>query len=119
MAIRIIVDSSADMEEDYAAEHDITIIPMTIAMLTAQRPGNVAAMEWAEVDLDAAEWNISAGKMKTGHAHTVPLAAQAVSDPIAAAANPSATSHETIVPLTTMRWNTEMREHFAKYGLHD
>ena len=32
MAIRIIVDSSADMEEDYAAEHDITIIPMTIAL---------------------------------------------------------------------------------------
>ena len=31
MAIRIIVDSSADMEEDYAAEHDITIIPMTNA----------------------------------------------------------------------------------------
>ncbi len=30
MAIRIIVDSSADMEEDYAAEHGITIIPMTI-----------------------------------------------------------------------------------------
>lgn len=30
MGIRIIVDSSADMEEEYAAEHGITIIPMTI-----------------------------------------------------------------------------------------
>ena len=30
MAIRIIVDSSADMEEDYACAHGITIIPMTI-----------------------------------------------------------------------------------------
>ena len=36
MAIRIIVDSSADMEEDYAAEHDITIIPMTIAFGSEQ-----------------------------------------------------------------------------------
>lgn len=56
----------------------VTRAALTIAMLTAQRPGNVAAMEWAEVDLDAAEWNIPAGKMKTGHAHTVPLATQAV-----------------------------------------
>ena len=31
MAIRIIVDSSADMEEDYAAAHGIQIIPMTIS----------------------------------------------------------------------------------------
>lgn len=30
MAIRIIVDSSADIEEDYARDHDIQIIPMTI-----------------------------------------------------------------------------------------
>lgn len=30
MAIRIIVDSSADMEEDYARDHRIQIIPMTI-----------------------------------------------------------------------------------------
>ncbi len=31
MSVRIIVDSSADMETEYAAEHDITIIPMTIS----------------------------------------------------------------------------------------
>ena len=30
MAIRIIVDSSADIEEDYARDHGIQIIPMTI-----------------------------------------------------------------------------------------
>lgn len=30
MAIRIIVDSSADIEEDYARDHEIQIIPMTI-----------------------------------------------------------------------------------------
>lgn len=31
VSVRIIVDSSADMETEYAAEHDITIIPMTIS----------------------------------------------------------------------------------------
>ncbi|WP_304425471.1 DegV family protein [uncultured Adlercreutzia sp.] len=31
MGIRIIIDSSADMEEAYAAEHGITIIPMSIS----------------------------------------------------------------------------------------
>ncbi len=36
MAIRIIVDSSADMEEGYARAHDITIIPMTIAFGSEQ-----------------------------------------------------------------------------------
>ena len=36
MAIRIIVDSSADMEECYARAHDITIIPMTIAFGSEQ-----------------------------------------------------------------------------------
>ena len=36
VAIRIIVDSSADMEEDYAAEHDITIIPITITFGSEQ-----------------------------------------------------------------------------------
>ena len=36
MSIRIIVDSSADMEEDHARAHDITIIPMTIAFGSEQ-----------------------------------------------------------------------------------
>lgn len=56
----------------------VTRAALTLAMLTAQRPGVIAAMEWAEVDLDAAEWSIPAHKMKTGVAHLVPLAAQAV-----------------------------------------
>lgn len=35
-------------------------------------------MEWAEIDLESAEWNIPEEKMKTGHPHLVPLARQAV-----------------------------------------
>lgn len=42
------------------------------------RPGELRKMEWAELDLDKAEWIIPAGKMKMGVAHIVPLAKQAV-----------------------------------------
>ena len=42
------------------------------------RPGELRKMEWAEVDLDKAEWIIPAGKMKMGITHIVPLAKQAV-----------------------------------------
>ncbi len=58
---------------------------LQLAPLVFQRPGNLRAMEWAEVDLDAAIWTIPAAKMKrsisdknNGAAHIVPLARQAV-----------------------------------------
>lgn len=42
------------------------------------RPANLAAAEWDEFDLDAAEWRIAADKMKMKDAHIVPLSRQAV-----------------------------------------
>jgi integrase len=42
------------------------------------RPGNLRAMEWAELDLDAALWRIPAKKMKMRQEHLVPLPSQAV-----------------------------------------
>ena len=42
------------------------------------RPGELRKMEWAELDLDRAEWIIPADKMKMGVTHIVPLAKQAV-----------------------------------------
>jgi len=42
------------------------------------RPGELRQAEWAEIDLDAAEWNIPAEKMKIRQPHLVPLARQAV-----------------------------------------
>lgn len=42
------------------------------------RPGELRKMEWAELDLDKAEWIIPADKMKMGVTHIVPLAKQAV-----------------------------------------
>lgn len=56
----------------------VTRAALTTAMLTAQRPGTIARMEWAEVDLDAGEWVIPGPKMKMKQAHVVPLSRQAV-----------------------------------------
>lgn len=58
---------------------------LQLAPLLYQRPGNLAAMEWAELDLNAALWTIPSMKMKRtklekeqGEAHTVPLPTQAI-----------------------------------------
>jgi integrase len=55
-----------------------TCAALKLAPLLFVRPGNLRAMEWAELDLDGAEWRIPAGKMKMKEAHVVPLPKQAV-----------------------------------------
>jgi integrase len=56
----------------------VTRAALTLTMLTAQRPGLVAAAEWSEFDLNAGEWSIPAHKMKMRKAHIVPLPDQAI-----------------------------------------
>jgi integrase len=56
----------------------VTRAALTLAMLTAQRPGIVAAAHWSELDLAAGEWAIPAAKMKARQAHIVSLPKQAV-----------------------------------------
>lgn len=56
----------------------VTRAALKLAMLTAMRPGIVASARWAEIDLDAQEWHVPGSRMKTGHAHIVPLPTQAV-----------------------------------------
>lgn len=51
---------------------------LKLAPLVFVRPGELRKAEWAEIDLDAAQWRIPGDKMKMGAAHIVPLAAQAV-----------------------------------------
>lgn len=51
---------------------------LRLAPLLFVRPGELRQAEWAEVDLDAALWNIPAERMKVGLPHTVPLASQAL-----------------------------------------
>ena len=49
-------------------------IAMQLIMLTFVRNGELRAAEWAEFDLDGAEWSIPAAKMKMKAPHIVPLA---------------------------------------------
>ena len=42
-------------------------------VLTAARSGEVRGATWDEIDLDAREWRIPAGRMKAGAEHRVPL----------------------------------------------
>lgn len=51
---------------------------LTLAMLTAMRPGIVASARWDEIDAGNAEWCVPAEKMKTRHEHIVPLPQQAL-----------------------------------------
>jgi len=69
--------------QEYGSE--ITRAALKVAALTFQRPGNVRAMEWAHVDLDASMWSIPSVDMKrtvqekiSGRPHLVPLSRQAV-----------------------------------------
>ncbi|MGQ0622507.1 MAG: tyrosine-type recombinase/integrase [Panacagrimonas sp.] len=56
-----------------------TACTLRLAPLLFVRPGELRHAEWAEIDLDAAEWRIPGSKMKAGALHVVPLSEQAVS----------------------------------------
>lgn len=56
----------------------ITKLALQIAPHVFVRPGELRHAEWDEINLDAAEWRIPAGKMKSRRPHAVPLSVQAV-----------------------------------------
>jgi integrase len=49
-----------------------------ILVLTGQRRGEVAGMQWSELDLDAGVWSMSGERTKNHHSHVVPLAPDVV-----------------------------------------
>jgi integrase len=58
---------------------------LLLSALTFQRPGNIRAMEWSEIDFDKSMWTIPSAKMKRTKEskekdppHLVPLATQAL-----------------------------------------
>ena len=51
---------------------------LEFAILTAARSGEVRGATWAEIDLQAAVWAMSAERMKADRPHRVPLSAQAL-----------------------------------------
>jgi len=57
-----------------ATEYALKLLPLTFV-----RPGELRAAEWAEFDLDGAEWRIPGARMKMREQHIVPLSTQAVS----------------------------------------
>lgn len=59
----------------YAGE-PATIAALKLAPMLFVRPGELRQMEWADVNLEAAEWRFTASK--TAQDHIVPLATQAV-----------------------------------------
>ncbi len=56
----------------------VTGCALRLAPYVFVRPGELRRGEWAEFNLDAAEWRIPASKMKAGEMHIVPLAEQAL-----------------------------------------
>jgi integrase len=58
--------------------HPVVEAALKLAPLVFVRPGELRAAEWAEIDLDAAEWRIAAHRTKMRRQHLVPLADQAV-----------------------------------------
>jgi integrase len=58
--------------------HPVTHAALRLAPYVFVRPGEIRAAEWTELDLEAAEWRISADRMKMREAHIVPLSTQAV-----------------------------------------
>lgn len=56
----------------------VTKCALRLAPLVFVRPGELRNAEWTEIDLDRAEWNIPAAKMKMREPHLVPLSTQAV-----------------------------------------
>ena len=60
------------------AGHPTAVAALKLTPLVFVRPGELRTAEWAEFDLDAAEWRIPGSKMKMKVDHLVPLSTQAV-----------------------------------------
>ena len=58
--------------------HPFTVAAMKLAPILFLRTGELRAAEWAEIDLNAAQWDVPANRMKMRVAHIVPLPTQAV-----------------------------------------
>jgi integrase len=58
--------------------HPYTVAALKLSPLVFVRPGELRTVEWAELDLDAAQWRIPGSKMKMKLDHLVPLCTQAL-----------------------------------------
>jgi integrase len=58
--------------------HPYALAALKLSPLVFVRPGELRSAEWAEIDLEAAEWRIPGSKMKMDVDHIVPLSIQAL-----------------------------------------
>lgn len=58
--------------------HPYSVAALKLSPLVFLRPGELRTAEWAEIDLEVAEWRIPGTKMKMKADHIVPLSAQAL-----------------------------------------
>ncbi len=56
----------------------VTCCALRLAPLLFVRPGELRKAEWAELNLEAAEWRLPASRMKMKQDHIVPLSSQAL-----------------------------------------
>lgn len=63
-----------DSYEGYA----VTKYALQLAPLLFVRPGELRQAQWSEINLEKAEWNIPAERMKMEEPHLVPLCKQAI-----------------------------------------
>jgi len=62
-----------DYKGSFAVRTALQLQPMLFV-----RPANLVQMKWADIDMDKAEWRISADEMKMNDKHIVPLPTQAI-----------------------------------------
>lgn len=63
--------------DKYSGTHVVRCL-LQLCPLLFQRPGEMIAMRWEELDMDQSIWHIPEEKMKMGIAHDVPLSKQAL-----------------------------------------
>lgn len=63
--------------DNYAGDPE-TKLALRLLILTFVRPGELRGAEWAEFDIEKAEWRIPAERMKMQQEHIVPLSHQAI-----------------------------------------
>lgn len=71
-------ETDRDLDELVPQITRATAQAFQVQLLTAQRPGEVRSMKWADVDTEAGWWTIPAGVAKNGKPHRIPLTAAAI-----------------------------------------
>lgn len=68
--------------KSYGSADSLTLLATRLALLTFVRSQELRYAEWGEIDFEAGEWRVPAGRMKMGkglsQAHIVPLSQEAV-----------------------------------------